>query len=517
MINMKEKIELDEDGFPKQSEFYIPVLSILKNGNYTEDQISNELIDYFKLDEQQINQKVKPKDEDKQPTTKLKSHTHWAIAHFEIFGCVKLENKNYSITHRGEQILKLGIKKLNKVDLEKLVKRIDLIAILEILSNLKLDFSFILLTKNHFEGRFIDGLSEHFKSFVKRNHINDYDNQEGGANNKKRVPTYSFTNNEKIKFTLSLYRTTRRGQIGEARINFIERNGRRLWSSFKPGLLLFTIVNEELYLLNLSDDSTLNSLLSQKGEPYETLKKESDKKFNENIKLFRENLKKLNDEGYIILNSEHPNINSILKKEGFVYDNSQKYGYNNIEFQVLNGKNLIFDKKSDNIVFNLIIKGDEEYVEEYNKEYFINNPHLELISLNPEGNSVLKNDYEKGLLKVVDGDVGNILTLNFEDIMYILKEEFILLYKNIITNYGDEYVLFEKIISYSKPNFSILSFLIMDEVLKKLNININLFLDTELKDELLSCNLRLESNCDEIFKKLFYPNIIYLKNNIESF
>ncbi|MBR5503445.1 MAG: hypothetical protein IKV87_03220 [Methanobrevibacter sp.] len=515
---MKTNIKLDKAGFPQAPEFFIPILKILKEENCSEDDISNKLIEYFNLNEEQLNQKVKPKNEDgKKPNTKLKSHTHFAIVDFERFECIKKdENKIYSIEYKGEQILNMGIKKLNKTNLEKLVTRLDLIRILGVLSNLKLDVSFLRLTKNHFEGRFVDGLSNHFKSFVKRNNINDYENQEGGGNNKKCKTTYSFTNDEKIEFTLSLYRTTRRGEIGEARINFIGENGSKLWSSFKPGMLLFTIINEELYLLNLSDDSTLNSLLSQKGEPYETLKKESNKKYNENVKLFFEHLKKLNDKKYFILNSEHPNINSILKKEGFVCENSQKYEYNNIEFEVLNGKDVIFDKKSDNIVFKFIIDGTEEYVEEYNREYFVKNPRLELSSVNPEGNSVLKNDYESGLLKVVDEDVGNILTLNFE---YIFKsnEKFNLVYKNIITNYGDEYVLFEKILSYSNPNFNLLSFLMLDDIFEKLDINIKLILDTEFWDDLLSCNLKLESNCDEILKKLFYPNIIYLKDNFESF
>ena len=78
-------------------------------------------------------------------------------------------------------------------------------------------------------------------------------------------------------------------------------------------------------------------------------------------------------------------------------------------------------------------------------------------------------------------------------------------------------LLFEKILSYSNPNFNLLSFLMLDDIFEKLDINIKLILDTEFWDDLLSCNLKLESNCDEILKKLFYPNIIYLKDNFESF
>lgn len=514
MINMKEKIELDEDGFPEASIFHIPVLKILKNGNYTEEQISAEMINYFNFNEEQINQKVETEDENKEPKTKLESHTHWAIAHLEISGCVKKENKTYSIEYKGEQILKMGIEKLTKTELEKLVKRLDLIGILRVLSNLKSDVSSIRLSSNHFN-RYIDGLSEHFKTFVKRNNINDYDNQEGGGGNRKKVTTYTFINNEKIEFTLSLYRTTRHGVTQEPRINFIGKNSAKLWSSIKPGLFLFTIVNEELYLLNLSDNQTLNSLLSQTGAPYETLKKGSYKKINEKVKSFYEHLKKLNDRKYFILNSEYPNINSVLKKEGFVLNNSHKYQFKQMEFEVLDEKNATFDKNADNILFNFIVNGEEDYVKEYNGEYFVNNPNLQFSSRNPEINPMLKIDFERGLLKAVDRNVGDVLILDFENILDNIEGKFNLLYKNIITNYGDEYVIFEKVFSYSKPNFGLLCFLMMDDFFKeKYDINIELILDTEFNDNLLSCSLILELKDDEILKTIFYPIVFNLKDEL---
>lgn len=513
---MKENIELDKDGFPKPSEFYIPILNILKNGNYTEDQISTKMIDFFNLNEEQLNQKVKPKDSNKEPTTKLKSYTHFAIMNFEIFRCIIQDNKIYSIEYRGRQILDMGIKKLKQSELEKLVKRLDLIEILGVLSNLKLDFSFIHLTT--VTNRFIDKLTPHFKTFVKKNNIIDYDNQKGGGDEGEKREAYTFINDEKINFTLSLYRTTRHGVMGEERINFRNPNSRRVWDSIKPGLLLFTIINEKVYLLNLSDDATLKSLFSQKGEPYETLKKESDRKFNENAKLFFQHLKKLNDKRYILLNSDYPNINSILKKEGIYFNNSQKYEYNKIEFEVLNEDDVIFDKKSDNILFNLIVSGEEDYVKEYNREYFENNPYLELSSINPEGNCLLNTDYERGLLEVVDNDACSVLTLDFENILYNIEEEFCLLYKNVITNYCDQYVLFEKILSYSQPDFSLLCFLTSENIFNEmLDIDFELVLNTEFKDNLLKCTLRLKLKDEEILKALFYPSVFNLKDEIKSF
>lgn len=502
---MNTNIKL-KDGFPVASEFFIPVLRVLEEGKFTEEEISKKLIEYFNLNEEQINQRVEPRNNDNNnPRTKLQSKTHFAILDFERFDCIKKENKIYSLGLKGKLILDMGIQKINKSNLEKFVIKLDLIRILQVLSNLKLDFSFVRLTENNFNGKFVDGITDHFQSFVKRNNINDYDAQSGGEY--KHVTAYTFINDEKIDFTLSLYRTTRNGELGEARINFIGENGSEVWRFFDQGMLLFTAINNELYILNLSNDSTLNSLLSQKGEPYETLKKESAKNFNEEVESFFKKFTKLNEKKYFILNSEHPNINSILKKEGFVSDNSQKYEYNNLKFEVLNEKNVIFDNKSDNILFDLIINGDEEYVTEYNEDYFVNNSHLELSSVNTEGDLLLQNDYEKGLLTVMHKDVGNILTLDFEDILYNSDEELYLLYKNFITNYGDEYVLFEKALSYSKPNFSLLSFLILDDIFEKLNIGLELILQTEFRDNLLSCNLRLKSNSDEILKKLFYPYI----------
>ena len=512
---MKENINLDTGGFPQSYEFIIPVLKVLKEGNYTEEEISIKLIEYFNLNEQQINQKVVPKNSNNEPNTKLKSHTHFAILDFERFGCcVKQENKTYSIEYRGRQILDMGIKKLKKTELEKLVKRLDLIEILRVLFFLKLDFSFIYLTT--VTNAFIDVLPEHFKTFVKKNYINDYDNQGGGVGKRKTKDGYTFINEEKINFTLSLYRTTRYGEIAEPRINFIQPNSRRVWDSIKPGLLLFTIINEKVYLLNLSDDATLKSLFSQKGEPYETLKKESDRKLNENVKLFFKQLKKLNDKRYVLLNSACPNINSILKKEGFFSNNSQKYEYNKIKFEVLNEEDEIFEKKSDNDLFNLIMNGEEDYVKEYNIEYFVNNPYLELSSINPEGNSPLKIDYESGLLKVVDDIFGDVLTLDLENILDNIEEEFCLLYKNIITNYCDEYVFFEKILYYSQPNFCLLC--LLGEFFKKtLDIDIGLILYTEFNDNVLSCRLRLDLKDEKILKALLYPNVFNLKDEIKSF
>ena len=505
---MTKNIEQDEEGFPKSDEFYIPILNILKEGNYTEEEISNKLCDYFDLNEEQINQKVTPRNNNDAPNTKLKSHTHFAIANFEILDCVKKENNIYSIDYRGEEILNIGIKKLKKNQLGKIVSRLDLIRILGIISALKLDVSFLILTKNGHRGSQVDA-TKHFRDFLKRNNIHNYDNQEWGDDNKIPFPSYLFTNNDKKPFETSLYRTN---SGGSPRMWFTGMsNYITPWSIF-----LFTAIDEHLYVFDLSDNFTLNSLLSQNGEPYEILKKESDKKFNENIKSFFKRLKKLNDKKYILLNSANPNINSILKKEDFNFNDCQKYEFEEIEFEVLNEKDcnkLYYD--SDNILFNSILNENQSSIIEFKNQYFPNDSDIELSNLNQNRKWILENDYENGLLKVVDkNEEVDVLILDFEDILYNSNEEFNLIHKNINTNYGDEYVLFEKILSYSKPNFSLLSFFMMDQDFKSLlDINPELVLDIKLKEDLLISSLRLKLKNEYVLKKLFYKNVFNLKDD----
>ena len=128
--------------------------------------------------------------------------------------------------------------------------------------------------------------------------------------------------------------------------------------------------------------------------------------------------------------------------------------------------------------------------------------------MNRDSNMKLNLVYETGAL-IFEVDGANILTLAFEEILYNFKEDFCLLYNNIVTNYGDEYLFFENVLSYSKPNFSLLSFLLLDYAFKnKLDIKMELVFVIEFKEDSLICTLRLNLNKENIIKKLFYLNFL---------
>lgn len=100
---------------PKFKEFYLPTLKYYENGEiHTISEVSSYLADYFKLNDEELNEKTK------KGALRYKDRTTWAVNHLFRAGLLdRKERGKYMISKEGLNVLK---KDIDKIDEELLMK-----------------------------------------------------------------------------------------------------------------------------------------------------------------------------------------------------------------------------------------------------------------------------------------------------------------------------------------------------------------------------------------------------------
>ena len=100
---------------PKFKEFYLPTLKYYENGEiHTISEVSSYLADYFKLNDEELNEKTK------KGALRYKDRTTWAVNHLFRAGLLdRKERGKYMISKEGLNVLK---KDIDKIDEEFLMK-----------------------------------------------------------------------------------------------------------------------------------------------------------------------------------------------------------------------------------------------------------------------------------------------------------------------------------------------------------------------------------------------------------
>lgn len=496
----KNKIKLDSEGFPESNEFYFPVLKSLECNSFTEEEIIENLKSYFDLSEEQINQKVSPKSETNgSPDSKLKSRTHFAIVDFERLKFIKKNNKRYSLNDKGKYIIKKNISKLNKTNLAKIRGKLDLIEVLCSLSNLKIDVTFLHLTRTGISKNNIDA-TEHIRCFLKRNGLFDYETIGNGNEFKKFIDSILYTNGHAIGFKTSLYRAEGRG---DRRIGLTELNKQLL----KEGSIFLICTDcEKLYFFNLSDKVIKDSLLKKIGDPYEILQKLS---YIDNNLTFIDLFKKINKRRFILLKEENSSIKDILQKEGIIYhEDSKEFCYEGIKFKICSDESNLNYGQENILVNRLPI--EDIYLDnflEFKQNYFSNESNIKISNKNINNNLKLELDYLNGNLKVIDVETkDDIFVWDLEKIL-TYDDKFNIICRKYSIRKGN-YVFFYKLLCFLNLNFSLLSFFILDkDIESNLGIDIELILDIESNGDFQNYTLKLRITDEKIMEDLFSPLI----------
>lgn len=169
-------------------------------------------------------------------------------------------------------------------------ENIDVYPILPILNDLELDYEFLLITDTGRDKSILDARIP-FQNFLKRTKLHDYSKQLQGPKHKVLLESYILTTKEVKKTETSLYRpVTKKGDP-------------RLWArglkKYCEGgdTLLFLSNTKNLYVINLSNEESFNSIKS-KGKIYDYLSKISNPQ-DSVVKELLGKLQKIHNQGFI--------------------------------------------------------------------------------------------------------------------------------------------------------------------------------------------------------------------------